>query len=324
MSNELDIFSQGTAVANQSDWDDGITSRVSASSSTSKRISFNRNRFVIKVNGNEVNQSNNDYLDVIVINAADVSRMYYAQGYNAKATEKVRPICWTSNSQVPDAAVPHAQGTSCASCPQNIKGSGPNNTKACRFERRLAVVLATQDTNGNWHFDDEIYQMKLASTSIFGTGPQERRPFNEYGDYLKANNAQFMGVVTRITFDTSAPVDKVGFRAVGRLTHDQFLELKTLQATEESRRAITITVAGGNTDNEETSEFAPTTAKVSAPAPVQQAPQQTAPIQNAQPQHPIDSIPEPTVRSTSKPVQEAPTKVDLNDVSLDDLVGDWA
>ena len=329
MSNELDIFSQGTAVANQADWDDGITSKVSASSMTSKRITFSKNKFVIKVNGNEVNRSNSTSLDVVIINASEfVSRMYYAKGYNAKDTDKARPVCWTSNSQNPDASVPTPQANACSSCPQNIKGSGPNGTKACRFERRMAVVLASQDANGNWFFDDEIYQMKLASLSIFGTGPQNRRPFNEYGDYLKANNSQLMGVVSRITFDESAPVDKVGFQAVGRLTFEQFTELKKLQATEESKRAVTITVGGGGEEGESNDAFAPTTqaAPTFAPAPVQQAPQQApvqAPLQTA-PTNQVEAIPEPTVRSTSKPVQEAPPKVDLGDISLDDLVGDWA
>ena len=329
MSNELDIFSQGTAVANQADWDDGITSKVSASSMTSKRITFRKTKFVIKVNGNEVNRSNSTSLDVVIINASEfVSRMYYAKGYNAKDTDKARPVCWTSNSQTPDATVPTPQGSACGSCPQNIKGSGPNGTKACRFERRMAVVLASQDANGNWFFDDEIYQMKLASLSIFGTGPQNRRPFNEYGDYLKANNSQLMGVVSRITFDESAPVDKVGFQAIGRLTFEQFSQLKLLQATEESKRAITITVGGGSEEGESNDAFAPTTqaAPTNFAPPVQQAPQQAAvpPTVQAAPQDAFEVVPEPTVRSTSKPVQEAPPKVDLGDISLDDLVGDWA
>jgi hypothetical protein len=134
-----------------------------------------------------------------------------------------------------------------------------------------------------------------------------------------------MGVVTRITFDESAPVDKVGFQAVGRLTHDQFTQLKALQATEESRRAITITVGGGN-NNADQEEFAPTTQAYVPPvaAPAVQVPQQAAPVQNAQPQAQAPAVPEPTVRPAGKPVQEAPAKVDLGDVSLDDLVGDWA
>ena len=95
------------------------------------------------------------------------------------------------------------------------------------------------------------------------------------------------------------------------------------------RSAITITVGGNREENE---EFAPTTTQQASyvqpqQAPVQAtvsqpAPQQVAPAQA--PQAPVDAIPEPTVRSTSKPVQEAPSKIDLGDVSLDDLVGDWA
>lgn len=330
MSTELDIFQQGGAVARAAR-DDGFTSRVSASSTTSKRISFSRNKFVIKVNGNEVNQSNQDHLDVVVINAADVSRMYYAKGYNANDKEKSRPVCWTSNSQVPDPTVhegsdttPGRQSDRCVTCPQNVKGSGPNGTKACRFERRLAVVLAHRDAEGRWFLGDEIYQMKLASMSIFPTdGPRNRQAFNAYSDFLKANNEVLMGVVSRITFDTQSSVDKVGFQAVYRLTDEQFEAMKVLQATEESRRAITITVGGGSEDGEET--FAPTSQAVPAqfaPA-AQPAPQQVAPVENVKPQAQVDNVPEPTVRSESKPVSQAPTKVDLGDPSLDDLLGEW-
>lgn len=327
MSNELDIFSQGTAVANQSNWDDGMTSRVTAASVTSKRITFTKNKFIIKVNGNEVNRSNSSSLDVVVVNASDVSRMYFDKGFNSSDKEKTRPVCWTSNSQNPDASVPNPQANACSSCPQNIKGSGANNTKACRFERRLAVVLASQDDTGNWFYDKELYQMKLASMSIFPTdGPQNRRAFNAYSDYLKANNSQLMGVVSRITFDESAQVDKVGFQAIGRLTFEQFNELKALQATEESKRAITITVGGTREEHDEGDVFSSKPAAIQAP--VQQVVTQPAPAPAPIPQpvvtHQAEVISEPTVRSTSKPVPQAPVKVDLGDISLDDLVGDWA
>ena len=332
MSNELDIFSQGTAVTNQSNWDDGITSKVSASSMTSKRITFSKNKFIIKVNGNEVNRSNNTSLDVVVVNASDISRMYYNKPYNVNDKDKPHPVCWTSNSQAPDASVPEAtdekpgrQADKCATCPQNVKGTGANNTKACRFERRLAVVLASQDDTGNWFYDKELYQMKLASMSIFPTdGPQNRRAFNAYSDYLKANNSQLMGVVSRITFDESTQVDKVGFQAVGRLTEAQFTDLKTLQATEESKRAITITVGGSREEHDEGDVFS--TKAPAIQAPVQQAVTQPAPTVVPEPvvTHQAEVIPEPKVVSTSKPVPQAPVKVDLGDISLDDLVGDWA
>lgn len=332
MSNELDIFSQGTAVANQANWDDGMTSRVTAASVTSKRITFTKNKFIIKVNGNEVNRSNSSSLDVVVVNASDVSRMYYNKPYNVNDKDKPYPVCWTSNSQTPDASVqestaerPGRQADKCASCPQNVKGTGANNTKACRFERRLAVVFASQDEKGNWFYDKELYQMKLASMSIFPTdGPQNRRAFNAYSDYLKANNSQLMGVVSRITFDESALVDKVGFQAIGRLTFEQFNELKALQATEESKRAITITVGGPREEHDEGDVFSSKPAAIQAP--VQQAVTQPAPSPIPQPvvTHQAEVISEPTVRATSKPVPQAPVKVDLGDISLDDLVGDWA
>ena len=305
MSTELDIFSQGsTAVAHRNRRDDGFTANITGSSVTAKRISIRGSKFRLMVNGKEVEKSNQDALDVVIVNASPhVHRMYFSKAYTP-GEKMPPPTCWTSDSQKPDDAVVEKQADSCLACPQNIKGSGANGTKACRFSRRIAVVRA-DDLNG------DVYQMTLPSKSIFGTGPKERKPLHEYTDYVKANGENLMSVVSRVSFDEDSSSTKIGFKAIRVLTDDEWEICKAKSTSEEALRAITLSVSVNSEDDGE--EF-------------EQKKQQ--PIQRPEPLKVIDDIPEPTVRVADKPTpppepKPAAPKVDQGDVSLDDLVSDW-
>ena len=311
MSTELDIFQQGTAVATTGPRDDGFTSNVGGSSITSRSIVIVNNRLRVMVNGKELMKIEQPYLDVIIVNSAPtVNRMFYSEGYDPKAAKRSPPKCWSHDSAVPAPESREPQGTKCVDCPQNIKGSGPNGTKACRFHRYIAVVLADNPTG-------DIYRVKLSATSVFGDGTNDRRPFHAYRDYLVANNEGLGTVVSRmIVGDDNS---NIGFRPVGRLTDEQVAVIRGRSQEEDAVRAITMSVAADRDENGE--EFAPasTPAPTPAPAPAPQA----APVATA----PADEdIPEPTVRSTKPapaPTQAAPAKVDGGEVSLDDLVADW-
>lgn len=304
MSTELDIFSQGsTAVAHRNRRDDGFTANITGSSVTAKRISIRGSKFRLMVNGKEVEKSNQDALDVVIVNASPhVHRMYFSKAYTP-GEKMPPPTCWTSDSQKPDDAVVEKQADSCLACPQNIKGSGANGTKACRFSRRIAVVRA-DDLNG------DVYQMTLPSQSIFGTGPKERKPLHEYTDYVKANGENLMSVVSRVSFDEDSSSTKIGFKAIRVLTDDEWEICKAKSTSEEALRAITLSVSVNSEDDGE--EF-----EQKKQQPIQR-PQVTTP---AEP----DNIPEPTVRAEEKPQPKPATpKADQGDVSLDDLVSDWA
>jgi hypothetical protein len=279
------------------------------------------------VNGNEIDHTDQRHMDVVIVNASPaVHRTFYAANYNA-GQKAPPPVCWSSDSLVPDGSVPEPQSKDCASCPQNIKGSGANGSKACRFSRRLAVVLANQDADGVYHIDDDVHQITLPAQSIFGNGTTDKRPLHEYTDYVRSKGESLMSVVTRMAFDTNSATPRLGFRAVSRLTDPQFDVLRLVSQSDDAKRAVTLTVATNREEGESNAnladQFAPSTPAPRAAAPVQQAPQQAAPVQNAQPQYQADSIPEPTVRSESKPVPKTPVKVDLGDPSLDDILGEW-
>lgn len=307
MSTELDIFQQGsTAVATTNRRDDGFTSTIGGTSITSKSISIINNKFRLMVNGKEISKTDQGFIDVVVVNAAPtVNRMFYGEQYDPKAQKRTPPKCWSHDSQVPDSESREKQADKCADCPQNIAGSGPGKTKACRFHRYIAVVLA-DDLHG------DIYRVKLSATSVFGNGTADRRPFHEYRDYLVANGEGLGSVVSRMIVgeDTS----NIGFRAIARLSDEEFDICRSRTSSEDAVRAITLSVATDRDDNGE--EFAP------APAP---RPATREPIPQTVVEE--DNIPEPVVRSAKPaPTTAAPTpapKVDAGDISLDDLVADW-
>lgn len=329
MSNEVDIFQQGsTAVSTASRRDDGFTNNITASSTTAKRISIRGGLFRLMVNGKELDHTDQRHMDVVIVNASPaVHRTFYAGNYNA--TQKAPPpVCWSSDSVSPDATVPEPQAKDCASCPQNIKGSGANGSKACRFSRRIAVVQADQDANGAFHLKDDVFQVTLPAQSIFGNGTTDKRPLHEYTDYVKANGESLMSVITRMAFDTNSATPRLGFRAVGRISDEQFDRCRGISQSDEAKRAVTLTVATNREEGENNAsladQFAAPPPNASRPAaPAQPATQPLPPVQNVEPIQ-ADAIPEPTVRSASAPAPVAPAKVDLGDVSLDDLVGDWA
>jgi outer membrane biosynthesis protein TonB len=130
-----------------------------------------------------------------------------------------------------------------------------------------------------------------------------------------------------MAFDTNSATPRLGFRAVGRLTDPQFDALRPISASEDAKRAVTLTVATNREEGESSAnladQFAQAPQSPRPAAPAQPIAQPVQAVQNTQPTPPVDAIPEPTVRSASEPVQKAPTKVDLGDPSLDDLLGEW-
>lgn len=308
MNTEVDIFQSG-AVATTNKRDDGFTKNITGSSITSKRISIRNNVFRLMVNGKEIDKSDARHLDVVIVNASpSVHRMYFAGEY--KPGEKLSPpVCWTQDSVKPDAKVTNPQSSTCAECPKNVKGSGPNGTKACRFSRRIAVVRA-EDLHG------DIFQVTLPAQSIFGNGSAERKPLHEYTDYVRANGQNLMSVVTRMSFDMDSSSTKVGFKPIRVLNDEEYALCTERSSSDDAKRAITLTVS---TNNEEEDGDAFTK---QAPA-VPQIEEAELPKEETKPEPPKqETIPEPAPKKEEAPEAELP-KADTGDVSLDDLVSDW-
>lgn len=268
-----------------------------------KRISPRNGKFVRVVNGDVAGKLNSPMRVVLVgVAQATAQRTFYIKAYDPSA-EATAPDCWSNDGNKPDASIKNPQGKTCETCSQNVKGSGQGNTRACRFERRVAVVLP-DEVGGNNHGD--IYQLRLASKSIFGKGAGQLFPLNAYIDYVIANGENIDGVITELSFDDDDN-QQVRFRAVEFVASHPDLQAVIDEAVEspEIQKAVTLTVAAvdkgenGENDNE---EFENTS------KPVAQKEEEASP-----------DISEPTKRASKKPTPpHAPSK------SLADVVDAWS
>ena len=155
---------------------------------------------------------------VIVASAPGYARTYYADSY--KEGVKAIPACWSDDGNAPSANVPEPQSSLCASCPQNVKGSGASGGRACRYSARLAVVLEG-DMSG------DIYGLNIPATSIFGDVDSEQYlSLQEYVKKLAGFGYDVVKVVTEMKFDTKSPVPKLMFRAVRPLDENEWEVIK--------------------------------------------------------------------------------------------------
>ena len=201
----------------------------------SHRISLRGGRFRELVNGEQVNVKSDGFLNVVVINAAKLSRTYYKGAYDAENPSA--PTCWSPDTQTPSADVPKAQiqASRCMDCPQNIKGSGQGESRACRFSQRLAILLEGQM--------DTVYQLQLPATSIFGEARDGNMGMQAYAKYLKAHKTPSIAVVTQMSFDENSDTPKLFFKAVRPLNEDELNQAVSMKDSEDAIKAITLTVS---------------------------------------------------------------------------------
>jgi hypothetical protein len=201
---------------------------------SSKRISLRGGKFRMVVNGEEVLTSNSDALNVVIVNAAkDVSRTFYAKVYNPKE-DATPPDCWSNNGVTPDATVEAPQHHNCTECPQNVKGSGAGGGRACRHFRRVAVALA-DDIGG------DVYQLQLASKSIFGKGDLTHMPFEQYVKYVGSQGYNLNTLTTEMRFDSDSDTAKLFFKPLKFLSKEQWEVAKRQGETPAAKRAIEFT-----------------------------------------------------------------------------------
>ena len=230
---------------------DDVTKALSGGGS--KRISLRGSKFRLVVNGDEVSTSKNDKMEIVIVNAAkDVARQFYAKSYNKD--EITAPDCWSNDGIAADKSIEKPQHHNCAECPQNIKGSGQGESRACRHFRRLAVAMA-HDVNG------DVYQLQLASKSIFGKGDLEHMPFEQYAKYVGAQGYNLNTLVTEMRFDENSDTAKLFFKPLKFLSREEWEAAKRQGDTPAAKNAIQMTVA-------QTDGVKP---KLAAPAPVAKA-----------------------------------------------------
>jgi len=282
-----------------------------------KRISIKGGVFRLMVDGKEVAAIDERFLDVVIVNAAPkIGRTFYMKSYDGDAPSG--PDCWSADGEKPDASAANPQATNCASCPQNVKGSGQGESRACRYSQRLAVVLAND-------VDGDVMQLQLPATSIFGKEEGENRPLQAYARYLAAQGVSPETLVTRMKFDTKSEAPKLHFKPMRWLSEDEYASSVEQGQSEDAKRAITMTVAQTDKVEPLKLEGTKTVAKVAAPAPApapaeEEEPPAPAPKRGRPPKAKAEEVVEeevePTVRKEEKPAPAAKS-------SLAKLAADW-
>lgn len=242
---ELALFSQGgnTLPAHLRNLELDATTKalMGGSGNAGKRISIRGGVFRMIVGGKEVAQNDDRAMNIVVVRSAEkVSRGFYAGAYTEG--QNAAPTCWSNDGTTPDKTVKNAQSTNCQSCQQNIKGSGQGDSRACRFNQRIAVALEN-DLGG------DVYQLTLPGQSIFGTGENGKMPLQQYAKFLGGHSIPVTAVVTEMRFDTASATPKLTFRAVRPLSVDELANSKMQGESADALSAVTMTVAqvDGNT-----------------------------------------------------------------------------
>ena len=207
---------------------------------STKRISIKGGVFRLLAGGKEIAAIDERFLDVIIVKAAPkVSRIFYAKSYDGDNI--TGPDCWSNDGERPDASAENKQAVSCMSCPQNIAGSGQGNSRACRYQQRLAVVLEN-------NIEGDILQLTLPATSVFGKEDGDKRPLQAFARNLAMQNPPISPemIVTRMKFDTKAEAPKLHFAPSRWLTDEEYAIVKTQGDSDEAKRAVVMTVAAAD------------------------------------------------------------------------------
>ena len=281
-----------------------------------ERISIKGGVFRLLSGGKEIAAIEERYLDVVIVKAAPkVARTFYMKKYDGETAAS--PDCWSNDGETPDPKSKNPQADTCNGCAQNIAGSGQGNSRACRYQQRLAVVLAN-DIEGT------VKQLALPATSLFGKEIGEDRPLQAYARWLVAQGVDPSTVVTRMKFDTKAEAPKLFFKAMRWLTDEEYAEATKQGETEEAKRAVVMNVAAQDSVAPANPlGGTPPKAAKAAPAPVadeDDEPPAPAPKASKKPKTaPVaDEDEEPTVKKEEKKPSAVPGKKDLASV-----VADW-
>jgi hypothetical protein len=290
MSN-MTLFKSGSVIPDYLREASDATTRDIAGSSGGKQISIKGGVWRMVVGGEEVAKNEDRAMNFVVIaSGKGVTRTFYADKY--EEGKDIKPSCWSAEGVVPNEEVPNPQAKSCATCPQNIEGSGDGKARACRYSKRLAVALEN-DIGGN------IYRLSVPAKSYFGRAEGEKMPLQAFGKFLSGHGIPITGIVTEARFDTAEAVPVLKFRAVRPLTKEEWELGKAQSQTEDARQAIELKMVPSKAEG--------------MPA-LPQAFKEAPAVKEA-----AEEVAEPVKRSSAKPKAEAPVAKNVSDI-----LSDWA
>ena len=321
MSNELSLFSNGGGIpAHLQRKELSNATKALMGGGSGKRLSIRGGSFRKVINGQEVMRSDDRAINVVIVAAApETSRQWYKDPYQEGVMMK--PDCWSNDGEKPDPLSEIKQSNSCLTCPQNIAGSGQNESRACRYLHRIAVVLENDLHSG------DIYGMSIAATSLFGKGEAGKMPLKQYSKLLGGHRLDISDVVTEIRFDTDSATPKLVFSAVRALEEDEIETVIEYSESEEAHQAISFMDTSHEIPGERLQPLFPPKVAQAAPSP---APVETQPVPEeavgsskrrtvrASPAKPVDRI-DPTIEEPTK----RPTPAKAEPTNLDAILGEW-
>lgn len=294
MSN-MTLFKSGSVIPDYLREAADATTKDIAGSSGGKSISIKGGVWRMVVGGEEVAKNEDRAMNFVVIaSGKGVTRTFYADKY--EEGKDIKPACWSAEGVVPNEDVPTPQAKTCATCPQNIEGSGDGKARACRYSKRLAVALEN-DIGGN------IYRLSVPAKSYFGRAEGEKMPLQAFGKFLSGHGIPITGIVTEARFDTAEAVPVLKFRAVRPLTKEEWELGKAQSQTEDARQAIELKMVPSKADSMPALPQAFKETSVAAKDEDDDAP----------------AVAEPVKRSSAKPKAEAPVAKNVSDI-----LSDWA
>jgi hypothetical protein len=188
------------------------------------------------------------------------------------------------------------------------------NSKSCRYSRRIAVLL--EDDFGT-ALEGEVYQMNLASKSLFGNSPTPTaHMFESYVKYLGNNGKSLDWYITKLSFNEDNDNQSILFSAVEHIKRSQYDVITRVGNTPEVQKMVIMTPFQARAEG---------AAKLGAPNMVQDKVTGTSPKVNAELAHAVskgrervaetEEVAEPTKRESKKVEPPAPTaKRDLGSV----------
>ena len=291
MSN-MTLFKSGSVIPDYLREAADATTKDIAGSSGGKQISIKGGVWRMVVGGEEVAKNEDRAMNFVVIaSGKGVTRTFYADKY--EEGKDIKPSCWSAEGVVPNEEVKNPQAKTCATCPQNIEGSGDGKARACRYSKRLAVALEN-DIGGN------IYRLSVPAKSYFGRAEGEKMPLQAFGKFLSGHGIPITGIVTEARFDTAEAVPVLKFRAVRPLSKEEWELAKAQSQTEDAKQAIELKMVPSKAEG--------------MPALPQAFKEAPAAVEKA------EEVAEPVKRAPAKAKPETPAAAK----NVSDILSDWA
>lgn len=281
LDQNLPDFLQQAGVSN-------LTKQLAGTTGTPRIVP--KNGIFRKVVGGEEMGKVKGNINVVVVNASPkVGRIFYMKQWTPDA-EPTAPDCFSNDGQTPDPKAENPQSDRCDSCQQNIKGSGQGNSKACRYSRRLALVL---EEDFGTALEGKVYQMNLASKSLFGDSVGDNtHTFENYTKYLANNGKSLDYVVTQISFNENNDNQSVLFTPIRFINKEEYAI--TNRVAPETQKLVVMTPYQADVSGRP---------KLAAPT----APAKAAPTDN-------DAVAEPVKREGKAKAEAPAAKKDLASV----------